>query len=86
MVCQYYDLGDTLVVPITSRREHSNVRELLQTPKKEHAKSAPALPKAAEPAKAAKVDAAKPVPAPAVKEVRSAEFVEPHFAECASRP
>ena len=71
MVCLHYDLGGTCVVPTLSRREHINVRKLLQTPKKEHAKPAPALPKAAEPTKAAKVDAAKPVPAPALKEVRS---------------
>ena len=47
----------------------TRMREPLQTPKKEHAKPAPVLPKAAEPAKAAKVDAAKPAPPPAVKEV-----------------
>ncbi len=68
MVCQHDDLGGALVAPVLSRRDQTHVRELLQTPKKEHAKPAP---KAAEPAKAAKVDAAKPVPAPAVKEVRS---------------
>jgi len=75
MVCQHDDLGGALVAAILSRRDQTNVHELLQTPKKGRAKPAPVLPKIAEPTKAAKVDAAKPVPPPAAKEVRS--FVLP---------